>query len=94
MWAIRVMPWVRSASTIDSGRSTSPWTSVTLARSTIWPIACGLRRNIHQHRLFAALDQDARDLRADQPCADHKCRHLILPISCRCRTTFGIYSGP
>ena len=43
-----------------------------------------LRRVVHQHGLFAALDQNARDLRADQPRADHQCGHLILPGSCRC----------
>jgi len=34
------MPWLLSASTMDSGRSTSPWIWVTLSKSTIWPIAC------------------------------------------------------
>src|SRR4029078_3307175 len=39
-----------------------------------------LEGGVHQHRLLAALCEDARDLRAYQACSNHQCGHLILPV--------------
>jgi hypothetical protein len=39
-----------------------------------------LRRRVEQHGALALLDQNARDLRADQPGADDERRHGTLPL--------------